>query len=216
MGALKYRKFIKVNNDSQVYFGGNQTWWRNQDEAMSSYGCGIIAMCNLELYVDGVGIKGISYDDYIAYVEKRRKEIYSLHERSKLQRLGLMPSIMERGIDRFYNSKGIDPIVSWCPTINKRKIRMLIDNMLDNNVPVVASYYVFNKKQKLDLYTYNEKTRGFDRAAEISRHYFNIVGITRRYGKDMLVISTWGQKYYAFYEQWVRKLSIFSNILYVE
>ena len=100
--------------------------------------------------------------------------------------------------------------------MNKRRIRKLLEKMLDNNIPVVASYYVFNKKNKLDLYSYNEKTKDFDKVSGIRRHYFNIVGITRRQGRDLLVISTWGERYYADYKQWVKKLSLFSNILYVE
>ena len=88
--------------------------------------------------------------------------------------------------------------------------------MLENNIPIVASYYVFNKNNKLALYKYNDANGSFDKVAGISRHYFNIVGITKRDNKELLVISTWGDKYYIFYDQWVKKLSIFSNILYVE
>ncbi len=216
MSAIKYRNFIRIKEGRRYYFGGNQSWWKDENETMCEVGCGVIALCNLELYVDGVSRKGISLDDYKLYVNRRHIEAYPIKEGTKLRKLGLLPLVMERGLDKFYNDRGIDPIISWCPTINKKKIRKLIEKMLDNNIPVVASYYVFNKKNKLDLYSYNEKTKGFDKASGIKRHYFNIVGITRRQDRDLLVISTWGERYYADYMQWVKKLSLFSNILYVE
>ncbi|MBO5389793.1 MAG: hypothetical protein J6A59_16995 [Lachnospiraceae bacterium] len=216
MASLKYRNFIKIKQGTKDYFGGDQSWWKNEDETMCEVGCGVIALCNMELYVDGVSRKGISYDDYKVYVDKRHKEAYPIKEGANLRRLGLLPLVMERGLDKFYNDIGVDPVISWCPTISKKRIRTFLENMLDNNIPVVASYYVFNKKNKLDLYSYNEKTKDFDKVSGIRRHYFNIVGITRRQGRDLLVISTWGERYYADYKQWVKKLSLFSNILYVE
>ena len=216
MATLKHINFIKIKQGSKEYFGGNQSWWKNENDSMSEYGCGVIALCNLELYVSGAGIKGITYEDYRAYVDKRHREVYFINKRKKLRRLGLLPMIMERGLDKFYSSRNGNPIISWCPTVNKKLIGKLMEKMLKNNIPIVASYYVFNKKNKLDLYTYNSKNKSFEKSVGIKRHYFNIVGVTRRNGKDMLIISTWGEKYYAEYDQWVKKLSIFSNILYVE
>lgn len=216
MASLKYRNFIKVKKGTKDFFGGDQAWWKDENETMCEVGCGVIALCNLELYVDGVSRKGITIEEYKSYVDKRYTEAYPINKGNKFKKLGLSPLVMERGLDRFYNGRGINPVISWCPTVNKRRIRKLLEKMLDNNIPVVASYYVFNKKNKLDLYSYNEKTKDFDKVSGIRRHYFNIVGITRRQGRDLLVISTWGERYYADYKQWVKKLSLFSNILYVE
>lgn len=216
MTSLKYINFIKIKRGTKEYFGGNQSWWKNENDYMSGYGCGVIALCNLELYISGVGIKGITYEDYKAYVDKRKGEAYFLDQRKKLQVPGLLPLVMERGLDKFYGERNMEPVISWCPTINKKRIRKLIEHMLKNNIPIVASYYVFNKKNKLDLYTYDKRNKTFEKSAWIKRHYFNIVGITRRDGRDMLVISTWGERYYVLYDQWIKKLSIFSNILYVE
>ncbi|MBR3833777.1 MAG: hypothetical protein IKJ73_05640 [Lachnospiraceae bacterium] len=208
--------FIKVYSKSTDYFGGDQSWWKTEDDSMCDFGCGVIALCNLELYLDGEAVKGIAYEDYKRYVEKRRGEAYFLNKGKVLGRMGLLPLIMERGLDGYFKSKGCDNVISWCPTINKKRLRKLIEKMLEANIPVVASYYVFNKKNKLDLYTYNKKTKEFDKTSGARRHYFNIVGITRRKGRDLLVISTWGRRYYADYKQWERKISLFSNILYVE
>ncbi len=216
MKIIKNKKFIKITRGSTEYFGGNQSWWEKENQAMKEYGCGVISMCNLELYVDGVSRKGITYGQYKAYVNKRYRENYSLGKSKRKQSIGLLPTTMEKGLDKFYSDRNIDPIISWCPTVSRKRIRQLIEKMLDNNIPIVASYYVFNKRNKLDLYTYNESDGSFEKNSSIRRHYFNIVGITERNGKDLLIISTWGGKYYAYYDKWVKKLSLFSNILYVE
>lgn len=214
MISIKNKKFIKINTMGKSYFGGNQSWWKDENQTMKEFGCGVISMCNLELYVDGKG--SMTYEEYKDYVNLRYGQDYSLARGKKLQRLGLLPTTMENGLDRFYNKRGVDPVISWAPTIGKKKIRKLIEKMLENNIPIVASYYVFNKNNKLALYKYNDANGSFDKVAGISRHYFNIVGITKRDNKELLIISTWGDKYYIFYDQWVKKLSIFSNILYVE
>lgn len=216
MKTIKNKKFITITRGNKKHFGGSQSWWNNENKSIKECGCGIIAMCNLELYVDGVGRKGITYGQYRDYVNKRYKESYALGFNNKRPSLGLLHVTMEQGLDRFYSDRNIDPIISWCPTVSKKRIRQLMEKMLDNNIPIVASYYVFNKRNKLDLYTYNESDGSFEKTSSMRRHYFNIVGITERDGKDLLIISTWGDKYYAYYDKWVKKLSIFSNILYVE
>ncbi len=216
MISIKNKSFVKINKDESSYFGGDQSWWKNADNLMSDRGCGVISMCNLELYLNGGTNKGISYEDYRNYVEKRYCEAYPMPKKKKLRKLGLLPTTMEKGLDDYFQSKNIDPIISWGPTVSKRRIRKFMDKMLENNIPIVASYYVFNKKHKLDLYTYDEKTECLHKEAKIGSHYFNIVGITSRENRDLLIISTWGTKYYAYFDEWVKKLSIFTNILYVE
>ncbi len=216
MITIKNKNFVKIKHKEKIFFGGNQSWWKKNDIIMSERGCGVIALCNLELYLNGVNKKGITYDEYKTYVNKRYKEDYFLGQNKKLERLGLLPTTMENGLDKYFASKNIDPIISWAPTVSKKRIRVLMEKMLQNNIPIVASYYVFFKRNKLPIYRYNEELQTFERAGGIKRHYFNIVGITRRDDRDLLVISTWGERYYAFYDQWIKKLSIFSNILYVE
>lgn len=216
MLSIKNKSFIKINKEDKMYFGGNQSWWKDENTLMKERGCGVIAMCNLELYLDNQRKKEISYQEYKDYVENRFKKAYPMAKNKKLSKLGLLPTTMEHGLDVFYSSRNIDPIISWAPTISKKKLRGLMEKMLRNNIPIVASYYVFNKKNKLDLYTYDEENGAFEKSAGIRRHYFNIIGLTKREGKELLVISTWGGRYYAYYDQWIKKLSIFSNILYVE
>ena len=183
---------------------------------MCDRGCGVISMCNLELYLNGATNKGISHHAYKQYVEERYAKAYPMSKKKKLRILGLIPTTMEKGLDEYFQSKGINPIISWAPTVSKKRIRKLMDKMLENNIPIVASYYVFNKKKKLDLYTYDEESECLQKEARIGSHYFNIVGITSRDDKDLLIISTWGKRYYAYFDEWVKKISIFTNILYVE
>ncbi|MBE5933033.1 MAG: hypothetical protein E7263_06415 [Lachnospiraceae bacterium] len=216
MTTIRNKNFIKIVKHNDFYYGGNQSWWKNENQTMKEFGCGVIAMCDYELYVGGLGKSGIAYEDYIDYVNKRRNQVYKLSDNRNLRKLGLLPTIMEKGLDEFYNANNINPTISWAPTLRKNRVKKLIYNMLSNNMPVVASYYVFNKKNKLDLYTYDDVENEFKKADDIRRHYFNIVGITKRDNQELLIVSTWGRKYYILFQQWLEKLSLFSNILYVE
>lgn len=206
---------MQIKEDKKVYFGGDQSWWKDTNSIMREAGCGVIAMCNLELYLNGGCKKGISYCDYISYVQRRHKETYNINQ-NIFKLVGLTPRVMERGLDVFFQERCLNPIISWAPTVNKKRIRKLMEKMLGNNIPIVASYYVFNKKRKLDLYTYDEEADTLRKEAKIGSHYFNVVGIASRDNRDLLIISTWGQKYYAYFDEWVKKISIFTNILYVE
>ena len=42
--------FIMISGQEPSY-GGNQQWWEKKNETIAKYGCGVIAMCNIELYL---------------------------------------------------------------------------------------------------------------------------------------------------------------------
>lgn len=201
------------NNDC---YGGNQSWWSNTHKELDEYGCGVVAVCNLEIYLKGKNKEyALSQREYVDYVEERYKKDYSLPKGKLLQKLGLLPRRMRRGLKKFFRQMDENYSVRWSPTIVRGRMRKYIEDMLDKDIPIVASYYVFNKKNKLKLYELN----GFNKLqlkTDISSHYFNIVGIETIDGKEYLVISSWGNKYYVIYNQWVNKVSVFTNILYLK
>jgi len=209
--SIQNKDFIQIHSDNMTCFGGNQSWWRERDNILCQNGCGVVAMCNLELYLNNNHDNRISYEEYIKYVETRYEEAYPISKNKLLCGFGLLPHIMRKGFKKFEYSK-----ICWAPTINKKRIIERIYSMLEADLPIVASYYVFNKKRKLDLYRYDEVQNSLIKESGICSHYFNIVGMSKIKDKDMIIISSWGKKYYAYYDEWVKKLSIFTNILYVE
>lgn len=51
--------FIEVEKQGVKHYGGNQRWWKNVNPSLQKYGCGVIAMCNMELCVRSKSKMGI-------------------------------------------------------------------------------------------------------------------------------------------------------------
>lgn len=223
--------FIMISGQESRY-GGNQQWWEKKNETIAKYGCGVIAMCNIELYLKKNIVKmhglnnsftadnEIHIDDYTEYVNERYINRYHFISFPPFSWLGLMPWTMKAGLKKFFKEEKANVKIKWAPTLNKGQIMSYVTSMLDNDIPISASYYVFNKKNTLNFYVYDDSKKTMIKASGCSSHYFNITGIkdvaenmeTTKY----FIISSWGKKYYIKVNEWIEKLSYFSNILFVK
>lgn len=251
IAVLNNSKFLPIERQGTVFYGGSQSWWRDEFPNISKYGCGVIAMCNTELYF-GAGdtfssqckvynripqnnqelaasdedsicdFRGgnISSDDYIKYVYQRYNNAYRFFKHEPFSKMGLFPWTMRKGIRQYFKNCNKICKARWTPTINKKKILSYIERMLNNDIPIPASYYVFNKNNKLDFYVFDKDELTMRKENSCTSHYFNITGIVRlkNNGKneDFLIISSWGKEYYILLNKWVDKLSYFTNIMYLE
>ncbi len=221
--------FIEIKKDNRIYYGGNQSWWDEEDNMLQVYGCGIIAMCNIELYLKNQcevsatiesSTVELYYDNYKQYVNDRCR-VYGLYRGKLLAKIGLVPWRMVRGIKKFlcndlsYNMDKIE--VKWAPTKRSKNIMYYIEDMLDHNIPIATSYFTFKKKDKIQFFIYDEKDNCLILKQRCNSHYFNITGIVEfeNEGDKYFRISSWGKLYYIRVEDWIRKLSYFSNILYI-
>ncbi len=220
------------------YYGGDQSWWEGNNTCLKKYGCGIIAMCNTELSIrnklekvqeetgnapenyDSTKENIIEFSDYTEYVNERYNIAYGLPAVYPLNAIGLVPWKMVKGIKKFYEQYGIKIKVKWAPSLKKSKIINMINEMLTNGVPIPAAYYVFNKKNKLAFYTYDVHHNQMKECSSCTSHYFNITGIMNivinNENQIYFKISTWGKLYYIKLDEWIKKLSYFSNILYIK
>lgn len=218
--------FITINKNQELYYGGKQGWWREDDSIFSEYGCGVIAMCNMEIllwnkYVKTddteemfYNINNIAYDDYRNYVEKRYKNSYDFSRFIFLSKLGLLPWTMKSGLKTFMRQLGMKSKIKWAPTIRKNCIMLYIEEMLNKDIPVTASYFVFLRSRQLDFYTY-ENSKLY-KSTSCTSHYFNIIDVVDIPENDdkYFVVSSWGKKYYIKVADWINRLSFFTNILY--
>ncbi len=247
--CLKNIEFVQVNYNNNIHYGGNQSWL--DDGKLRDYGCGVIAMCNVELYISRCNERtsleknitnkntdislhnSILYEDYITYVNKRCQENYALLKGKLFGKLGLVPWRMKKGIKSFWsdfcnnsanNSQNIYLMNSkakfktkWAPTMSKSKIIGMIENMLDNDLPIVASYFTFNKNKVLDFYEFDSANHNVKKNGSIAGHYFNITGIVKLEDTNdrYFVVSSWGKMYYIKIEEWLKKISYFTNVLYI-
>lgn len=231
---LKNEDYISIQHNGVKSYGGNQSWWIKDNPLIYEEGCGIISMCDLELYVKmrkmeyedcSLGdkhatVKTMTYWEYKSYIDQAGESRYRLSFGRKGKNVGLLPITMVKGLktdDHLHEMiHGRFKSVKWAPAVNSSKTKEYIIDMLSRDIPVVASYYVLNKNNKLDLYSYNPKTLSMKAENNIKGHYFNITGYGVLGDKEYLKVSSWGKKYYISYDEWAKKLSVFSNILFVK
>ncbi len=234
INKLPNTEYLKVENpdyngtsSTQLFFdGGYQGWWRRKmtttpdptsedskflsylldpSYRLSGFGCGVIAMSDLEifltqqnggfrspnqglLYESTISQNGlIKYDDYVKYVEYNRDNVYKLNADYISYYAGVLPSDMEKGIEEYlkYNNHNCNRAI-WAPysIISDPKIETAekIEKMIGMNIPVVFAYHSF-LGEKLVLYQ-NEADALNDSLASgsdgfCSSHYMTIIGIEK-------------------------------------
>ena len=257
-----FRQYLPVRSkNGQVLQGGNQNWWfseggpsslaerkpkwrylvcrRNEDYRMAQLGCGVIAMTNLELYLDGRygrgsaaeekgRQEGLTREAYKKYAGEKWNSTYRIGKSPVSYAAGLYPWKMERGLSRFLRERGSEwTNVTWAPFAWKAKKEResltlsAILEMLRNDYPVVFSYHTFEpKKSALILYgDGNGALQGQEAGkddARVTSHYMTILGVWKSAeGQILLQVESWGRIYYVRYEIYAKKLSYFTNILLI-
>lgn len=227
---LNIESYVSIQHNGDRSYGGNQGWWSKENSLFNDQGCGVISMCDLEIYLHMTMRKQhgdkkesdapMTYWEYKRYIDDAGKSRYTLGVGKNTEKLGLMPLTMVKGLKE--NKELLDGIsigkrcrLKWAPSTNSNKIKEYIIDTLSRDIPVVASYYVFNKENKLSLYKYDSGKQKMTKCGEIKSHYFNITGMSVLEDREYLSISSWGKKYYISYDEWAKKLSIFSNILLI-
>ena len=165
--------------------GGNQEWWRSKIKTkysgyigfkkdkyfrLTNYGCGVIAMSDLELYLTyrnknfklsygniNISNNNFSKKDYMKYVEKLFDKKYIIQESLPGYVINLDPGDMEIGLSDYLDkNKFYYSWVEWArygfDDSTSQKINVLEDtkNMLKKDIPVVFSYY--DKKTGIKMY----------------------------------------------------------------
>ncbi|MCR5210584.1 MAG: hypothetical protein K6C99_10270 [Lachnospiraceae bacterium] len=240
--------------------GGNQNWWGTfsvyyeEDQDLLNYmvkrdlydsadgyrtsewGCGVMAMTDLELYLtqqnDGYHLMdqtftydtdsgNISQYEYMKCANYNRDNVYKLKPGLKNYIIGVTPFDMTDGIKK-YLCENNSPYknATWAPTNNKAGTIDKIETMISNGIPVVFSYY--NTEVDLFMYPDSENAKMKTENIKFQRcdsHYMTIIGYTKYWDevtneyKYILKIESWGKIYYINYDKYAESLSYYSNIL---
>ena len=206
--------------------GGNQNWWSRRTQITGhkgiadglkkkmgdrSYrlwkgGCGVIALCDMELYLakiqengrnhmdkDSVGRKTaktdrmqdwIGTDAYMSYVEKRYASRYVLWANPVDCMTGLQPWKMIYGFWRFVR-EGEHPYkrAVWAKHClkpgkwQKKAVLSDIERMLSENIPVVFSCHRFGKKHDTGLYRTLEEAGNGKPPETVNGHYMTVISL---------------------------------------
>lgn len=207
-------------------------------------GCGVIAMSDMELYLssqsgnyiyNGTSIAKVNEEngecakmDYMQYVEQQYATKYSTEGDLIDCFLGLNPIKMMSGLNTFFQEKdGVYKNILWAKhtslgrDMEKEAVLNDIENMLENNIPVVFAVYDI-KGEKIRLYNdLQEAKTNSGIIKDINSHYMTITGLYKCAGDTLadetyiLKVVSWGTEYYINYDQYAEKLSYFNNILSV-
>lgn len=209
-------------------------------------GCGVIAMSDAELYVmlqsnggsqripvmidrDILQTGMCRMNAYRDYVEQMYGTKYRIAGNLLNLLAGLYPWTMAKGFHNFLKDGNYSLTkVKWSRygslfgVAKKQKVLNEIERMLNDDIPVVFSYYSF-KGDKINLYGSIQAAgeRNEENVDRVNSHYMTIIGL---YGypagksgnyRYILKVVSWGKIYYIDYDEYAEKLDYASNILSV-
>ena len=243
--------------------GGNQNWWmegrkaqtpreeggpskyqecrRDERYRLANCGCGVIAMINLEMYLERQKERSLKASDedqktkLDSYITREQYEKIAFERWQKCYYIdksylnyvaGLYPWKMERGLKEFLQEREFDrKKVKWAPYLlhsNEKQSELVLETiqeMLLHDYPVIFSYHTYDpKKDRMILYSSLEKAAAGGPASgpdeTVNSHYMTILGVWRCEGGEILLrVESWGRIYYVRYDVFAKKLGFASNIL---
>lgn len=211
------RQYISVRERGKGSYGGNQNWFVKGQ--LASYGCGLVAMGDILLYLDGKS-EIISHKKYLHYLKGLHETYFYVPKITK----GIFAPMLAAGFNLRAIEKKSGFRARW--GVWPSNLKKSIEKMLSDDIPVLfsvgANFPKIWGKEGLCMYSKNENTGTFYQSQTVRRHYMVITGIEESpvYGK-MLSVSSWGEHFYIVlddYINYVRKQSnmFYSNILYIK
>ena len=224
MAGLKGQYIQIVNEQGRVIGNGsNQEWFSDKPWCnVKGQGCGIIAALDACYHISGNN--RVDKDEYGKRIESFLKcnplsKLY-MHQFFGKYALGLTPWQICRYINQCL--KG-----SYKACYNGRyghdDMLEKMEEMLDNDIPVIWSLYRMGKK--ITLYSYKAVTREYIPIAYTNSHYVNAIAVTHDASdvhKTMVKISSWGKLYYIDYDEYLEYVkgslisSVCSNIILIK
>ena len=246
--------FLRIEN---IYAGGDQQWWgesktfsdlateyayysTHADYRMSSFGCGIIAISDLEIYLSQTyGFQCIPYqashqipswdsngnitqNEYMRYAEFNRDYVYNLDSDYSHFWNGVYETDLVCGLRDYLTYNGVEyPYVLWAISEKKEDVILSITKMISDNNPVLFAY---NSNNTGEIITYRDIYRAMNNDEKkagdgsTSGHYMTIVGyIMYDDGslehKYLLIVESRGRFCYINYDKYSEKLSYRNNVL---
>ncbi|MCR4695041.1 MAG: hypothetical protein K5773_06945 [Pseudobutyrivibrio sp.] len=218
------KDFIQVVDGDRIYFGGNQAWFGNDQDykGLAAYGCGLIALANLVLYLNGK--RRLSKEEYICTVNEYMQDPRLQKEMAGRYLIpGLFPSTLRRLCTSRVESRTLK--ARWRADASANIAD--IERMLREGIPVVMSIgsgtlsllddfkYATNQpnqRLKLNYYRWSPDSRedgeNFTKVLNsqgqemtIYDHYVTVTALVRDFDSQgqehrYFEISTWGQKAY--------------------
>lgn len=232
------RQYIQVKRKKTniAAYGGDQGFFRDadgreEDERKRRMGCGIVAFCDLLLYLAGSS----------PVYQIRENKRYLNRELSEgeykdwfnfiYEFLGGLPKKRNKGLSGFRLSRKFNQMAAaenwdlkavwgW----SGRKIFNRMTQMLQRDIPVIlcVPMMLFKKDRDKGITFYKREGEVFRKACIVSEHYVMVTEIFEERENIFLGISSWGEKYYVNWNEYNELIhahflgTILGNILYIK
>ncbi|SKA65788.1 von Willebrand factor type A domain-containing protein, partial [Eubacterium uniforme] len=236
-----YISIIEGNEKGIDSFGGNQEWFDSTDKSSTNYiiynyGCGMISASDILLYLavkdknketgytsiateKMQGLK-VDKDTYKEYIEEMNAFVFPT-----VRKNGVTGWSMRNRMNEYFRGFSIDLHAQW--EVSLVNLKDCIISMLDEDIPVCLSigdsdygigFHSVDSKQNNNLPVDINNTD----VKYYSNHYVTITGMLEDKIKKRtyLEISSWGNKYYIDFDEYIEYVdnhskSLYSNILYI-
>ena len=215
-------------------YGGAQAWLKDfpgDGKIYSDYGCGIIASVNQYIYLTGQTT--ITYEEYrnLAYkflnaedqpAARRDTHIEVRKQAIKGPISGALPGQMSTYISTMCEKKGVNISSKWDYVQDYESDYDNMKEQLNKGVPVIWAVNDFGG-DKVPFHEYDSTTGTYIhhpkdndpikvKGGGASSHYVVATGIYEDYDDNgekrrMIEISSWGEKYYVDYDQYIKVVS---------
>lgn len=172
--------YLKIKTGSGYLYGGDQKLF---GKAVSSSGCGMIAACDVLLWLSGKACGEIPFPEYTAFAERLRDETFYKGRRNFL---GIFPRRLAKILTEKSGRK-----FEYFPERKLRgkdgkKLEEIISRSLNGGVPIIVRVgFSFNGLPYKIKYPASGKVR----TGKMSWHYITITGISKN---GVLTFSSWG------------------------
>ncbi len=221
--VYEIKDFLPISASEGIAYGGNQLWWKDEDEDIKSLGCGLIAATNVVLHWLRTGKRDsaflderqdllyerISQEAFMSFTKEVNKKLsvlkfvgaigphiaYGIRRFSKANKLNLDSSSIERVFLK-YTFKDLRNKV-------KRKLQKGFPTILSLGAPLLAylgcDSAVVSNKDKVKFYRDKGSYVEFESSGfYFYDHYVTITGlvIDKQADSSKFIVSSWGGKYF--------------------
>lgn len=174
--------YIKIKNGNGVMYGGNQKYF---GKAAKKSGCGMIAACDVLLYLSGKYAETVSFSDYKAFAEGLRDGVFYGKRKNPF---GIFPRRLAKILTEKSGRKfAYYPARKFCGGKGKR-LAEFISEEIKSGVPVIV-------RVGADIgglpYKIEYPASGKICTGKMSWHYITVTGISE---SGILTFSSWGGK----------------------
>lgn len=219
---LKNPEYLRICHETEPSYGGNQNWfsterWMSRDYQIHKWGCGVVAMGDLFLYLakynpmyvtGAAGLAKVSHsvlewEDYQKYL------LYLYHTyASVMPGSGMNGFALASSVRRYCIKYKIPMTIAWKGFLDDQSMLRVIQKMLKEDLPVILSIgpnvpLVFRKKG-IPFYVLSDKNEFVSSGSRnVYRHFVTVTGIVYlKHKKIMLKLSSWGKEYYMDYQEY--------------